>query len=110
MLSTFSFCEISQREKFAWTKLHGFCAIFDVRFWVDNFDLMVANGCWPRSVSSRRGLDRKCLQNSFDEFVWQSVRVDNNNSIGVTLLQLLDTADLSGTTALIVPTQCYQGM
>ena len=27
-----------------------------------------------------------------------------------TLLQLLDTADLPGTTALIVPTQCYQGM
>ena len=26
------------------------------------------------------------------------------------LLQLLDTADLPGTTALIVPTQCYQGM
>ena len=63
-----------EREKFAWTKLHGFFAIFDVGFWVDHFDLMVANGCWPRSVSGRRGLDCKCLQNSFDEFVWQSVR------------------------------------
>ena len=73
--------DISKGE-FAWTKLHGFCAIFDVGFWVDHFDLMVANGCWPRW----RGLDRKCLQNSFDEFVWQSVRVDNNNSIGVAII------------------------
>ena len=74
---------------------------FSLQTCVDHLDRVLAGCCWEVQASrttpsaSLASLHEvaKCLQ-----------------YCAFTLLQLLDTADLRGTTALIVPTQCYQGM
>ena len=104
---------------------------FSLQTCVDHLDRVLAGCCWEvqatritpsESLASLHEV-AKCLTIELAVYLAKEVaailravlthetkKLYNDSTGAFTLLQLLDTADLPGITALIVPPQCHQGM